>query len=435
MTRALELLRTSGEKSTRTSVSNPRAVLDRTEFLARLDAANHVQRATLTSALLLLDINDFQSVNDAFGTNAADSVLDIVANRLLAAVPAGALVGRLGGDRFGILAGVRSEDDAVRLGRKLLTLVASPICACTYDVALTGRVGISLLGEQYDAADCALRHATTALRKARVPSALRAVVCAPAVSDPFDKRAAIRREVGHLLDMERLRLVYQPIVSLSDQRIVGYEALLRWRMPDGTQVSEEFVAVAESLGLIEQIGRWALDETIGRLSELEGGNSGLDSEPIMAVNLSARQFADPTLVEHVARSLTRHDTAPSRLALEITESLAVNDPGAKETIGALRNLGCHVGLDDFGTGQSCLSYLRSLPIDFIKIDRTFVAEVVTDEKARCLIQTIIRMAHDLGHCTVAEGIEDHVQMDSLQQAGCSFGQGYLFGYPGEIRGG
>ena len=121
--------------------------------------------------------------------------------------------------------------------------------------------------------------------------------------------------------------------------------------------------------------------------------------------------------------------APSTLALEITESLAVSDPNARETIRGLRNLGCHVGLDDFGTGQSCLSYLRSLPIDFIKIDQSFVTEVTTDERAARLIETIIRMAHDLGHCTVAEGIETEAQFEGLREAGCSFGQGYLFGYP------
>ena len=149
----------------------------------------------------------------------------------------------------------------------------------------------------------------------------------------------------------------------------------------------------------------------------------------MAVNLSARQFADPRLVRVVARSLARYDVAPSRLALEITESLAVSDPNARDTIRDLRSLGCHVGLDDFGTGQSCLSYLRSLPIDFIKIDRSFVGEVTTDERAARLIETIIRMAHDLGHCTVAEGIENDAQYEGLRAAGCSFGQGYLFGYP------
>ena len=241
------------------------------------------------------------------------------------------------------------------------------------------------------------------------------------------RESLIRREIGHALDTERLRLVYQPIVALTQRTIVGYEALLRWRMSNGTEVAtEDFVSVAERLGFIEQIGRWALDQAIGQVSRFDASTA---TAPIVAVNLAARQFADPRLVKVVARSLTRYDVAPSRLALEITESLAVSVPNARETIRDLRSFGCHVGLDDFGTGQSCLSYLRSLPIDFIKIDRSFVAEVTTDERAARLIETIIRMAHDLGHCTVAEGIEDDTQCEGLRAAGCSFGQGYLFGYP------
>ncbi len=427
MTQAPEMLHAEvANRDWCTSTRDSLAVLHRADFLTRLEMAAHVATATPEQALLLLDINDFQSVNDAFGTDVGDSVLQVIAHRLLVRTGPGTVVGTLGGDRFGVLAEVCSGSSAVGLGQELLALVASPIRVHSYDVAMTGRVGISLLVGGPNAASSVLRHATKALRDAKAASAVRAVVCAPA-SGSSDARAVIRREIGHTIDTERLRLVYQPIVALSQRTIVGYEALLRWRTPDGTEVAtEEFVAVAESLGFIEQIGRWALDQAIGQLSRFDATAA---TPPIMAVNLSARQFADPRLVDIVASSLARYDVAPSRLALEITESLAVNDPNARETIRDLRNFGCHVGLDDFGTGQSCLSYLRSLPIDFIKIDQSFVAEVTTDERAARLIDTIIRMAHDLGHCTVAEGIEDDAQYEGLRAALCSFGQGHLFGYP------
>ena len=300
MTQALERLDaepTNGRWHTRTCDTH--RVLDRAEFLATLETAALVT-VTSKQALLLLDINDFQSVNDAFGTQVGDGVLEVIAHRLLIGIGPGAVV-------------------------------------------------------------------------------------------------------------------------------IGYEALLRWRTSDGTAVpTEDFVSVVESLGLIEQVGRWALDEAIGQARRL---GATAETAPIMAVNLSARQFADPRLVKVVARLLDRYDVVPSMLALEITESLAVSDPNAQDTIRDLRSLGCHVGLDDFGTGQSCLSYLRSLPIDFIKIDRSFAAEVTTDERAARLIETIVRMAHDLGHCTVAEGIEDDGQCESLRAALCTFGQGYLFGRP------
>ncbi len=408
------------------STHDSHVVLDRAEFLARLETAAQVASPVPKYALLLLDVNDFQSINDAFGTKVGDSVLEVIAHRLLVGIDPKDVVGTLGGDRFGVLTPMRSRSGAVELGRKLLALVASPIHVLPYDVAMTGRVGVNLLTEGPDAASSTLRYATMALRDAKAASAVRAVACAPPVSDSSDRRASIRREIGQVLDTERLRLVYQPIVALTERTIVGYEALLRWRMSDATEASEEFVSVAESLGLIEQVGRWALDQAIGQVSRFDATTT---TAPIMAVNLSARQFADPRLVRVVARSLARYDVAPSRLALEITESLAVSDPNARDTIRDLRNMGCHVGLDDFGTGQSCLSYLRSLPIDFIKIDRSFVGEVTTDERAARLIETIIRMAHDLGHCTVAEGIENDAQYEGLRAARCSFGQGYLFGHP------
>ncbi len=408
-----------------TSTRDAHAVLNRAEFLTRLELAAPVATGTLNHALLLLDVNDFQSVNDAFGTLVGDGVLDVIAHRLLAAMGPSAVVGTLGGDRFGILAPARSRSTAVELGRKLMALVASPIRVHTYDIAMTGRVGISLLAAG-PGAGSVLRYATTALRHAKVAPAVRSVVCAPEF-DSYDRRTVIRREIGHAFDTDRLRLVYQPIVALTRRTIVGYEALLRWRMSDGTEVpTEEFISVAESLGFIEEVGRWALDEAIGQASRFDATRA---TAPIMAVNLSARQFADTRLVKVVASALARYDVEPSRLALEITESLAVSDPDAPETIRGLRNIGCHVGLDDFGTGQSCLSYLRSLPIDFIKIDQSFVAEVTTDERAARLIETIVRMAHDLGHCTVAEGIEDDAQWEVLRTTQCSFGQGYLFGYP------
>ena len=275
------------------STHDSHVVLDRAEFLARLETAAEVASPVPKYALLLLDVNDFQSINDAFGTKVGDSVLEVIAHRLLVGIDPGDVVGTLGGDRFGVLTPVRSRSGAVELGRKLLALVASPIHVLPYDVAMTGRVGVNLLTEGPDAASSTLRYATMALRDAKAASAVRAVACAPPVSDSSDRRASIRREIGQVLDTERLRLVYQPIVALTERTIVGYEALLRWRMSDATEASEEFVSVAESLGLIEQVGRWALDQAIGQVSRFDATTA---TAPIMAVNLSARQFADPRLV-------------------------------------------------------------------------------------------------------------------------------------------
>lgn len=401
-------------------------VLDRSEFLGRLETFGAFALETTHSALILLDVNDFQSVNDAFGTSLGDSVLEVIGQRVLAVLGPRVIVGALGGDRFGILSPVESRDEALSLGRKLLTLFKTPIRARTYDIAMTARIGISLFTE--DGTDSSsLRLATAALSEAKGATPSEAVVCAEPTWERSQTRAVIRRELGEVIDSERLRLVYQPIVALPQGTVMGYEALVRWRTADGIEVpAEEFVSVAESIGLIETVGRWALEQVVRQVSRLKPASL---STPLVAVNLSARQFADPQLVDNVSSCLAMYDVAPSRLALEITESLAVSAPHAGKTLRDLRGLGCHVGIDDFGTGQSCLSYLRSLPIDFIKIDRSFVAEVATDKKAARLIQTIVRMAHDLGHRTVAEGIETGAQYEQVLSTACDFGQGYLLGYP------
>jgi diguanylate cyclase (GGDEF)-like protein len=404
----------------------PRLV-DRSGFLALLETREESTLGTAHSALILLDVNDFQSVNDAFGTNVGDSVLEIIGQRVLVALGSSVAVGALGGDRFGILSPVHSRDEALRLGRKLLSLFRTPIRARTYDIAMTARVGISLFTQGEMTPSSALRLATAALSEAKGATTSAAVVCAASTSERSETRAVIRRELGEVVDPDRLRLVYQPIVALPEGTVMGYEALVRWRTADGIEVSaEEFISVAESIGLIEMVGRWALEQVVREVSRLKSASS---TTPLVAVNLSARQFADPQLVDNVSACLAMYDVAPSRLALEITESVAISAPHAGKTLRDLRGLGCHVGIDDFGTGQSCLSYLRSLPIDFIKIDRSFVAEVATDKKAARLIQTIVGMAHDLGHRTVAEGIETDAQYEQVLSAACDFGQGYLLGYP------
>jgi diguanylate cyclase (GGDEF)-like protein len=220
-------------------------VLSRHEFLKRLETSELAATETTRCALLLLDINDFQSINDAFGTDAGDRVLDIVGNRLLLGLGPHVVVGTLGGDRFGVLTAVKSKQDGLRLGRALLTVASTPIRVLSHDIAMTGRVGFCLLTDNRDATSSALRCTTAALRKAKGTSIVNAVTHCSPVADSSHPRSMIRREIGHVIDTERLRLAYQPIVALADGTIMGYEALIRWRAADGRDVPAElFVSVA-----------------------------------------------------------------------------------------------------------------------------------------------------------------------------------------------
>jgi len=272
-----------------------------------------------------------------------------------------------------------------------------------------------------------MRCATAALSVAKQEDAEEPVLCSLSDLALVKRRARIRRELYEAFARRQLRVAYQPVVELSTRSVVGFEALSRWSLPDGLQVSPpEFVSVAEEIGLIKDLGRWVLTEAIHAISSLdpEAGR------PLaIAVNLSPRQFSDPHLISELTRILSATGFDPSRISLEITERLAVDDDRAGKTIRALRDLGCHVGLDDFGTGQSCLSYLRLLPVDFVKVDGSFVAQLGKDARADRLVSTIAAMARDLGLETVVEGVETEAQYQHAASAGCTYGQGYLFGKP------
>ena len=396
-------------------------------FVERLEAAGGAPAGTLRTALLLLDLNRFQWINDAFGAAVGDRILDSVGRTLVSVAGPTASVGRIGGDRFGILVPVRSDREAVGLGRRLLASIGTAARFGQERITLTGRVGITSRVGGPECASRALRYAAAALQEARGLPTGDAVKHEPSNRRSVDRRARIVRDLHGALGRAQLRVLYQPVVALGTGDVVGYEALLRWRTADGMDVAPaEFIPIAEEMGLIEDIGRWVLGQASGVASQL----ASLSAAPLrMSVNLSARQFGDPALIGLVAAVLAEHGIDPTLLAVEITETLAVQDPNASATLKALRNLGCHVGLDDFGTGQSCLSYLRSLPVDFLKIDRSFTMELTTDRRAARLIRTITAMATDLGLTTVAEGIETPTQCQQLLESGCRLGQGFLFGFP------
>lgn len=402
-------------------------VLSRREFLRMFEILGLSVGGKRQLTLLLVDVSRFEWINDAYGLEAGDRVLVHLAEAIRGVAGDRSVVGRLDGDQFGILAFVESQGAALTMAEELLAVARVPFHLPGGVIRLKVRIGISPYVLDVDPITTTLRFAGAALAEAKRRDADQPVVSSPADRPAVDRRATTYRYLHAALEARELRVAYQSIVDLDSGATEGLEALLRWRTRDGIEIGpEEIVPVAEETGLIVPLGNWVLDEGLSTASarSVEAGRP-----MAVAVNLSPRQFGDPALVSEILRALERHRIAPSQLAIEVTESLAVDEQRAAHIFEDLRSIGCRVGLDDFGTGQSCLSYLRSLPIDFIKIDRSFIVELDRDPLAERLVRTIVTLAGDLGLVTVAEGIETPSQRLAAAEAGCRYGQGFLFGRP------
>lgn len=397
------------------------------ELLAgALDEARGIGRPL---AVLMVNMDRFKLVNEALGHTVGDQLLHSVAQRLRDAVPADSIVARLGGDEFAVV--LRHDGDAhgaQELGEKLRRALAAPHRIEGHDVPCTPSIGVALY--PLDGADALalVASADAAMTRAKAlgrnnlrffSASLRQAV-AEQLELEFDLRQAQAR--GELL------LHYQPQVDAMTGAMVGAEALLRWQHPvRGMIAPNTFIPIAESSGLIVDMGAWVLDEACRQLRQWhEAGLKGLT----MAVNLSAHQLRNASLVPHVATVLKRHALQGSDLELELTESVAMDDPDATiAVLEQLRALGVQLSIDDFGTGYSSLSYLKLLPIHRLKLDRSFVKDIESDPNDAAICSATIALAHKLKLAVVAEGVETELQRNYLLGNGCDFLQGYLFSPP------
>ncbi len=409
------------------NLSSLGGVLARSEFLRTVELFGPGAPASRLVALVIVDVDHFEWVNVAFGAAIGDRVLEHVALAMGRLAGPGSVVGRLDGDEFGVLTSVESETAALALAQEILDVVNAPVVMGTNSIQVTARAGVSVSGRRTDAVAAHLRYAKAALTTAKRAPASGPVMFTGGDRISVDRRTRIYRDLPGAFETRQLRVAYQPVVNLATGEAEGMEALARWRTLQGVDIPPgDFVPVAEEIGLIVPMGEWVLDEALYVASAL---SSIIEPPLTMAVNVSARQFAHPDLVGSISSALESHHVSASSLAIEVTETAAADDPRASATLQALRDLGCRVGIDDFGTGRSCLSYLRSLPVDFIKVDRSFVTELETDPRALRIVETIVAIARDLGLGTVAEGVETNGQRELATQAGCTHGQGYLFGRP------
>ncbi|HEX5205307.1 MAG TPA: EAL domain-containing protein [Actinoplanes sp.] len=393
-------------------------------------------RGTVT--VLLLDLDDFKLVNDNLGHSAGDELLTTIAERLRAQVRPGDVLARLGGDEFAILLRELDPADGAGLAERLLATVREPIrlasrdITCSLSIGIASSTGCEPTSTGAVCADQLLGNADLAMYAAKRAGRNAYAIFDPTMTMSVLEEAQQRADLEHALEHEEFRVLYQPVVDMNTSQLTAVEALVRWQHPrDGLLGPYHFIAGAEANGLIVPLGRWVLRQACAQLASWRAATPAAAHLKVN-VNLSARQFQYAGLVDDVAAALADAGLDPASLTLEITESMLMADiEAAKETLHALRRLGVRLAIDDFGTGYSSLSYLKQLPVDVIKIDKTFVDEVHIDEDDVALVDAVAGLGQALKMQTVAEGIETDAQWETLRRIGIDHGQGYLFGRPAQ----
>ncbi len=393
------------------------------------DAVSRAKRERSGLAVFYVDIDRFKMINDSFGQLVGDAVLKMVGDRLSGLLRLGDVLARVGGNAFVML----MEDDAGRrdaatMAESIMETFREPMPVAAQHVALTLSVGISLFPENGDNPEDLLQGAEAAMYEAKRKGRNSHQMYSTAISEGVSERVSIAAGIHNAAANGELLLHYQPQVELTSRRMVGVEALVRWQHPLlGLIPPGRFIPVAEELGMIGDIGVWVLEEACRQVVEWD--KQGLHV-PRVSVNLSVQQIHGDTLIPLVQRALQDTGLDPNRLELEVTESMIMREPArATVTLEGMRALGVHLAIDDFGTGYSSLNYLKHLPINRLKIDRSFVRDIGVDRNSETISRAVISLARSLELETVAEGVEEESQLEFLLAEGCPVGQGYLFSRP------
>lgn len=399
-------------------------------------------------SLLLANLDHFKVFNETMGTAAGDHVLQEIGRRLanqlrqddtLARRESGrgseVVLFRLGGDEFAILLdGVSDPSDALRVAKSIQAAAAEPFFVESREIRVAASVGIALSTPTHERPEDVLKDADVAMRRAKALGGSRCEVFDEAMHTRAVGRLRLESDLRTAMTERQFRIYYQPVVELATRRIVSFEALLRWNHPSQGLISPyRFIEAAEDTGILVSIGHWLMLQACRQLCEWEA-NRFSDQPMNITVNVSARQFADARLVNDIQDALQQTGVDPSRLQLEMTESVAAADPKLTITVlSHLKHMGIGVILDDFGTGTTSLRGLRQFPVDALKIDRSLVREMQTDRAASDIVELITAMAHKMNLKAIAEGIETARQLERLLELGCEFGQGYYFSQPMEAK--
>ncbi len=425
---------------------------NRAFFLERLNICVHwgLLHSDYKFAVLSVDMDRFRVVNDSLGNAAGDWLLVEIADRLLGSIRRDdamvrstgdderknvqgqdGILARLGGDKFTILLDdIRNAGEAIRAAERIQLNIQAPFRIDGRNVFTTASIGIAFSGTGYSAAEDMLADANTAMSRAKLLGKARYEMCDPLMHATAAGRLRLETDLRQATERDEFRVHYQPIVSLRDFRITGFEALVRWERPGFSLVMPaDFISAAEDTGLIVRIGNYVLTEACRQMCVW---NLQFRSAPgfTVAVNMSARQFERTELVSEIETILLESGLAPYCLRLELTESVTMRDEERTTRIlRELRTLGVRVSIDDFGTGYSSLSYLRRFGPEVLKIDRSFVTEMLSDSESKEIVKTILSLGTNLGIEVVAEGVETSEQVKLLKLFGCGFAQGYFFSKP------
>jgi diguanylate cyclase (GGDEF)-like protein/PAS domain S-box-containing protein len=381
--------------------------------------------------ILFLDLDRFKVINDSIGHMYGDQLLVGIAERLRKCLRPGDKVARLGGDEFTILlSGVREVGEVIDVANRIQKEIAHPFKLSGYEMFTTVSIGIALSTSGYEAPEELLRDADTAMYQAKSSGKAQYVIFDKGMHARAMNLLQLESDLRRAIDREEFAIHYQPIVSLKTGKLSGFEALVRWYHPErGLIPPDKFISVAEDTGLIVPIGRWVLSEACHQLKAWE--QQYTSSLPLlMSVNLSSRQFAHSGILDQIIETLQTTGIDPHKLKLEITETVVMdNVEAASKMLERLRSLGIELSIDDFGTGYSSLSYLHRLPIDTLKIDRSFVSRIHENNENKEIVRTIILLAQNLGMGVIAEGVETREQFERLIELKCEHGQGYFFAKP------
>ena len=401
-----------------------RALFDATleRQLAERGADEHI-------ALMLLDVDHFKSINDMHGHAVGDAFLRTLGNKLLSCVHDSGLGGsqplisRLGGDEFAVVVrGGDACDHAVRLAELLVIALAEPLQVEDHDLHSGVSIGIALAPFHTDGKVQLQSYADIALNAMKAAGRGDWEMFEPGMDAQLHERHTLARDLRHAVGRGELRLFLQPLVDAQSEAMTGYEALLRWQHPTrGLVPPDVFIPIAEETGLIVPIGEWVIRTSLHEAA-------GWEAAETISINLSPVQIESPGLMPLVVHALAESGINPARVEFEITEGVLLGNSEANlEVLNRLQSLGVKIALDDFGTGYASLNYLLTFPFDKIKIDRRFVSELATREESRAIVSAVIALANQLGMCTLAEGVEERIQLEHLKQDGCRMVQGWLFG--------
>jgi diguanylate cyclase (GGDEF)-like protein len=401
---------------------------NRLAFSEAIESAGETVARDLEHAVLVVDMLRFSRINESMGSLAGDELLITFARRLILALRAGDVLARTGGNEFGVLVSLRrGVEDALKAAERIQQVMATPFKLSELEIRVECAIGVALMHSGQDAEEL-FRNAQFAVKQAK--AAGKPQVYEPRQATEARRRFSIETELRRALDKDQLKLFYQPLINLKSGEVAGFEALARWTHEDRGEISPtEFIPVAEESGLILQLGRWAMDKAAQTLADWDR-QSGERLPLYVGVNLSAIQVARDDIASMVESSLKASGLTGDRLTLELTESSIVQDPvRATRVFDALKALDATVAMDDFGTGYSSLAYLQRLPIDVLKIDKSFVSGMMVDPDAVAIVRAVLSLAEALGMSTTAEGIETVELATTLATLGCASGQGFYFAKP------